>query len=137
MIVNIKVLEGGTMPLKATAGAAAYDLYVRNFTRYHDYIEYDLGIQMEIPTGWCGKIYPRSSISSSAQILANSVGIVDSDYRGTVTARFYQNHGSLQYSPGDRCCQLMFERTYNVEFNQVDELSSTPRGAGGYGSTGA
>ena len=139
MIVKFKIIEDGKAPFKATDGSACYDLYARGFVFYSKYIEYKLGVAFEIPKGYCGLIFPRSSVTNKDLILKNCVGIIDSDYRGEVTARFYNTSNSSQvdhYNSGERVAQILFIPVLETEMIQSAELSDTPRGKGGYGSTG-
>jgi dUTP pyrophosphatase len=141
MKVKIKKLhENAVIPKYATAGSACFDLTAVSMNVVEDkgygYVEYDTGLAFEIPEGYLGEIYPRSSISKTGMILANSVGIVDCDYRGSVTVRFKYIKGADMYKVGDRCCQMMIVRGEPAVFEEVTELSETDRGNGGYGSTG-
>jgi len=104
------------------------------------YIEYDTGLSMEIPEGHVGYLFPRSSVSKTDLMLANCVGVVDSGYRGPVKLRFKKSGCSTdisRYSPGDRVGQIIIMPVPNFEFKEVDELSDTSRGDGGFGSTGS
>ncbi|HBT4785549.1 TPA: dUTP diphosphatase [Klebsiella variicola subsp. variicola] len=96
------------------------------------------GLAMEIPPGWCLKLYPRSGMGCKHHTrLANCVGIIDSDYRGEIKARLIADphapHIAIQ--PGMAVMQGMFERVEQAQLVEVDELSDTSRGAGGFGST--
>lgn len=102
----------------------------------HGYISYNIGLSFEIPEGFVGLVFPRSSISNTGLILSNSVGVIDANYRGEVSARFKAIPGGKQYEVGDRVAQLMIVPHPVVEFELVDELSQTDRGSGGFGSTG-
>lgn len=96
------------------------------------------GIAMEIPPGYVGLVFPRSSISKTGLFQRNAVGVIDSDYRGEITVKFglYDGFGHNKYEPGDRCGQIMIIERPQVSFVEVDDLSTTDRGTGGYGSTG-
>lgn len=98
------------------------------------YKEYDTGIAVEIPEGHVGLVFPRSSISKTEATLANSVGVVDSNYRGSIKLRFYCDH--CPYEIGDRVGQLIIMPYPQIEFEEVEELSDTERGSGGFGSSG-
>ena len=95
---------------------------------------YSLGIAVEIPEGYVGLIFPRSSICKTGAVLANSVGVIDSNYRGELKAVFYAD--SQPYTVGDRCCQLIILPYPMASYYKVDSLSETNRGEGGFGSTG-
>lgn len=102
----------------------------------YGYIEYGTGLAMEIPKGHVGLLFPRSSISKTGHILANSVGVVDPGYRGEVAFRFKSIPNSQEYQPGDRIGQIMIIPRPDVEFEEVEELDETKRGEGGFGSSG-
>ena len=99
-----------------------------------------LGFATEIPKGYKGILAPRSGISKTDWILGSSIGIIDADYRGEWIAMF-KCLGEMIYQPlpfgvGDRCAQIYFEKVLDAQFVETEELSSTERGAGGFGSTG-
>ena len=99
--------------------------------------EVKFGFAIEFPKGYVARIYPRSSIYKTGLVLANSSGTVDQCYRGELMAKFYSVIPTGQeYKVGDRCAQLILEKIPEMEFEEVDELSETDRGAGGFGSTG-
>lgn len=82
-------------------------------------------------------IRPRSSIWKTGMVLSNSLGTIDNGYRGEISAIFYHLFTNMQrYKIGDKIAQLHFDNTINLDFIEVDELSETERGSGGYGSTG-
>lgn len=152
-IVKIKLLPGGKMPVKKTAGAAAFDCYARikNVTGT-DYgyigehpIPVPLGFALELPKGYHAEIYPRSSIGLNTKLrMANSVGIIDSDYRGEVCAILESISPGIiggitpmKIENGQRIAQMIIKKDEEVEFVPVEELSETERGEGGFGSTGA
>ena len=94
-------------------------------------------LAVEIPPGYVGLFFPRSSICKTGLSMANSVGVIDSDFRGSISLVFYKNTQCIvPYFPGDRIGQLMIVPIPEVEYVEVEELSETERGAGGYGSTG-
>ena len=68
--------------------------------------------------------------------MANSVGVIDSDFRGEISAVFMKTRESAEYKLGDRMCQIVIKETPEIEFEWSEELNQTERGAGGYGSTG-
>lgn len=139
-----------TIPVKATAGAAGFDLVALTCDVRSGVRTFGTGIAVEIPKGYMGVLVPRSSISNTLQAMANSVGIIDSDYRGEIMAKFVINgRGALAaaeerqancehpfYHIGDRICQLLIVPVADVELEEVDFLDDTARGAGGFGSTG-
>ena len=96
------------------------------------------GLAMEIPEGYAGLIYARSGLASKKGLApANKVGVIDSDYRGEVMVALH-NHSKVdaEIEPNERIAQLVITPYIMGIFNEVDELSETERGAGGFGSTG-
>ncbi len=96
------------------------------------------GLAMEIPTELVGLVYARSGLASKKGLApANKVGVIDSDYRGEIMVALH-NHGTVPQtvSDGERIAQIVFAPFYAADFNVVDELEDTVRGAGGFGSTG-
>ncbi len=177
MKVYIKKIEGLTVPKQGSELAAGYDIVATsdpkivgdqfqdavengNITLWNSvqYIEYETNIFIA-PENVISKtlIYPRSSISKYNLLLANSLGLVDADYRGQLVCRFRyvwqprdfpagefavkNSHlvgkvdESKIYKKGDKIAQLVFEPTTHVDFEIVDDLSDTKRGSGGFGST--
>ena len=137
--VKIKMLHpDASIPLYAEVGDACMDLYATEIIKdeYENYVCYT-GIAIEIPPGYVGLLFPRSSVSKTSMTLANSVGVIDSGYRGEIMLKYRQT-GDIDriYNTGDRVGQLMIISYPRVEFNEVAELSTTDRGEGGFGSTG-
>ena len=101
-------------------------------------VTYGLGIAVEIPDGMVGLVFPRSSIRNTELTLSNSVGVIDAGYRGELQATFNKLNGldSLAYKVGDRVAQIVIVPHPIVQFVEVDELSESKRGEGGFGSTG-
>ena len=154
MKVKIKKLHpDAVIPSYAKPGDAGMDLVA--VSRYLDEfgnIVYGTGLAFEIPEGYVGLVFPRSSVSKKDLLLTNSVGVIDSGYRGEVTAKFkpsnvrfkvedknvstfVPDNGSM-YGEGDRVAQMIILPYPQIEFEEVEELSETERGNGGYGSTG-
>lgn len=134
MIIRYKKLsEKAVTPVYSSDGAAGLDLTATRLTEHAEYYEFHTDIAMEIPEGYVGLLFPRSSITTTRASLANSVGVIDSDYRGEITMRFRQGGG---YKPGDRIGQLVVVPANQVSLEEVSELSATIRGSGRYGSTG-
>jgi len=93
------------------------------------------GLALEIPKGYVGLVFPRSSISKYDMHLRNSVGVIDSGYRGEIMLKFsFLEDGNL-YQMGDKVAQLIIMPYPQITFEEVDELSETERGEGGFGST--
>ena len=103
-------------------------------------IKYRTGIAIEIPDGYVGLIFPRSSIYQKNLTLPNSVGVIDSGYRGEIQFIFdkrseEQSHRNI-YNVGDRIGQLVIVPCPQIELVETDELSETERGTDGFGSSG-
>jgi dUTP pyrophosphatase len=142
--VKIKKLHpNAVIPSYAKSGDAAMDLYAteRGEADEHGNMVYKTGLALEIPEGYVGLIFPRSSISKTQHMLRNHVGVIDSGYRGEVILKFgwFDQAPRLKdniYDKGERIGQLMLIPYPQVEFMEVDELSNSDRGSGGFGSTG-
>jgi len=138
MKINIKKLKDtAVIPQYAKDGDAGCDLVATSVIETDLYIEYGTGLAFEIPEGYVGLVFPRSSISKYHLDLANSVGVVDSGYRGEVTARFKKTSNTAYqtvYNVGDKICQLIVLPYPKVEFLETAELTKTVRGVGGYRS---
>lgn len=168
MKIYVKKIEDLTLPKKSSDLSAGYDVVATNEPKIVgeqegsvwkrvDYIEYEtnLYIAPEAMT-FHTLIHPRSSISKYNLMLANSIGLVDNDYRGMVICRFKyiwqpedfkwvrfnendvvigNPNFSKIYKKGDTIAQLVFEPTVMVDFELVDDLTKTKRGEGGFGST--
>ena len=149
-IVKIKLLPGGKMPEKKTAGAAAWDCYAREDEVIDcNPVAIKLGFCLELPPGYVAYIIPRSSTGYKTGLRCpNSIGVIDSDFRGEVAAIFENKfegrvyNGSLipfknhEIKAGERVCQMIVDKLPDVDLMEVDELSETERGDGGFGSTG-
>lgn len=172
MKVKIKKLhENAVVPKYAKDGDAGMDLTATSVEYNHEHgtIEYGIGLAIEIPKGYVGYIFPRSSQKKKSLWLTNHVGVVDSGYRGEIKFAFkpdrkywceiqdgcldikgeFHYHASQDdefqnfvtsseiYSVGDRVGQLIIMPYPKVEFEESEEISSTDRGSGGFGSSGA
>jgi len=140
MRIKLKKLhEDAVMPKYAHYGDAAVDLVaVRQWEDNANNMCYGTGIAVEIPDGYVGLLFPRSSVSKTNLRLCNSVGVIDSGYRGEIMLKF-DRRGFVDntYSVGDRVGQLMILPVPSIQFIEVDELSSSIRNTGGYGSSGS
>ena len=96
------------------------------------------GIAMEVPKGCAGLIYARSSMGAKRGLApANKVGVIDSDYRGQVMVALHNHSQEEQVvQPGERIAQLLITPVFTPGFREVDDLTDTDRGTGGFGSTG-
>lgn len=157
MKVKIKKLhKSAIIPKYSKTGDAGLDLVAvnREFQPTNECfcITYKTGLSIEIPEGYVGLLFPRSSISKYHISLTNSVGVIDSGYRGDIMLKFkidqdfYEKDGVLYdyiehtilniYEVGDKVGQLIIIPYPQIELIESEELSSTERGEGGYGSTG-
>ena len=143
MIIKAKKLNpDAVIPKYAKPGDAAMDLYATSvdYDKYGNLVCHT-GLAMEIPEGHVGLLFPRSSISKTALTLRNSVGVIDSGYRGEVMLKFDREDRLVTddclYHVGDRVGQIMIMPYPQVQFEEAVELSDTDRGTGGFGSTGA
>ena len=96
------------------------------------------GIKIAIPEGYGGFVYPRSGLALKHGItVLNADGVIDPGYRGEIGVILI-NHGQNKFKikKGDRIAQLIIHRTFTVEWEEVDDLSKSQRGAGGFGHTG-
>ena len=172
----MKTHPDAVIPTRGSAGAAGFDLTAVSLRRAADIYIYDTGLALEIPSGYWGGIYARSSIFFTGLEKCGGVTVVDSDYRGSILVMFREvpgdqharrlalhplfpgkTHMMHPYKPGDRIAQLIIQpylvptthhilhpedgqnfliAMESIKFVEVDELSKTARGTGGYGSTG-
>ncbi|MDR0222366.1 MAG: dUTP diphosphatase [Oscillospiraceae bacterium] len=143
MTVKVKKTEpGAKLPFRATEHSAGADLFALlekdAVLESGSRVLVPTGIAVEIPPGYGGFVFPRSSVSSKHGVsLANCVGVIDADYRGEVKIPLI-NHGKETYAikNGDRIAQMVIMPVKNAEFIEVGGISDTERGAGGFGSTG-
>lgn len=138
--VRIKRLSPcAKMPVQATPGAAGYDLYAASvrYDRDEQVLKIGSGLAFEIPTGYVGLIFPRSSVYRTGLRMASSVGVIDSDYRGEVCGYFhFSGTDGCPYAVGERFAQLALLPVHSVSFALAENLSETERGTGGHGHTG-
>jgi dUTP pyrophosphatase len=138
MKVKIKRLHpDAVVPSYAKAGDAGMDLTAVEMEREWNIVTYKTGLAIEIPEGHVGLLFPRSSVYKTSMVLSNCVGVIDSGYRGEIMLKFRSTESNKAYEVGDRVGQLIILPYPQVEFEEVDDLSSTERGSGGYGSTGS
>lgn len=138
MNIKIKKLHpDAKMPFRVNPTDAGADLVAVSKKATIDGWVYGTGLSFEIPKGYCGLLIPRSSCSKMDLQMPNSVGVIDSDYRGEVKAIFKKTKlAPIGYGIGDRVAQLLIVPIELATFTEVDELSDTERGTGGFGSTG-
>jgi dUTP pyrophosphatase len=135
-----KLCNNEKIPVKSTEGACGYDVYANMITTnvYETQCSVYFGFAVEIPKGYALEFIPRSSICKTGFRLTNCVGLIDSDYRGEVYVTFdiIDKANKNNYKIGDRVGQFVVIKDYKSKFVEVDELSDTKRGDGGFGSTG-
>lgn len=144
MNINImKVRENAKLPTYGTDGAGAFDLYAAETIEVKGHgNKIHLGIAVEVPEGYVMLIMPRSSMGTKTKLrMSNSIGVIDSDYRGEICAVYDNDEDVLSWAPsyvveGARVAQGFVIPVPRVEFTEVDQLSKTARGTGGFGSTG-
>jgi dUTP pyrophosphatase len=138
-IVKFKKLHpDAILPSHSKDGDAGLDLTAVKIENAKDYqTKHSYGLAVEIPAGYVGMVFPRSSVCKHNARLSNSVGVIDSGYRGEITAVFDRYHSALlEYNKGDRTAQLVIVPYVSVQSEWAESLSETERGEGGYGSSG-
>ncbi len=137
-IKYIKLVPEAFTPYRKYDVDAGFDMFAISKEETKDYIEYKTGIAFEIPEGYVGLIFPRSSITTYDLMLKNSVGVIDASYRGEIRFRFHnllRQMADKKYEIGDRVGQIVFIKIPEINLVEVQELSDTERGTGGFGST--
>ena len=142
MKVNIKkITADAVIPQYAKPGDAGLDL-TAVWSLYDPKTSiktYGTGLCVEIPKGYVGLLFPRSSVHKFSLTLANCVGVIDSGYRGELIFKFrvLSEGNNHSYAKGDRVGQLLILPYPKIEFQEVKKLETSDRGEGGFGSTGA
>lgn len=139
MQIKVKKLnKNAIIPSYAKPGDAGLDLTATEVIDDAFQVTYKTGLAFEIPKGYVGLLFPRSSVRNYEITLSNSVGVIDSGYRGEVQLTFNKYGGapSKRYNVGDRVGQLIVIPYPSIELTESDNLSETERGAGGFGSSG-
>lgn len=146
--MNIKVkriCEEAKLPTRGSEKAAAYDVYAclpdKNAlvtVMPHQTMLIGTGLRMAPPEGFYVGVYARSGLSSKEGLRpANCVGVIDEDYRGEyLVAVHNDSEVTRSVRHGDRIAQILLQKRYDMDFEEVDELDTTGRGVGGFGSTG-
>lgn len=139
--VKVQLGPGATMPSKATEGAAGLDIHASHGCEIWpgDTVAVPTGLFMAIPRGYEAQVRSRSGLAFKGITVANSPGTIDSDYRGEIKVLLHNESRSrsvFAIKPGDRIAQLVFARVPELKLKEVEELDSTARGDGGFGSTG-
>lgn len=143
MVVQIKKLtETARLPERGSVYAAGYDLYADIAENVeippHESRMIHTGLSAAIPEGYFGGVYARSGLASKEGLRpANCVGVIDADYRGELMVSLRNDSDAVRtVVPEERIAQLIIQPFLETEFEEVDELSETERGSGGFGSTG-
>jgi dUTP pyrophosphatase len=140
VLVKVKKLDSNAViPSYSKVGDAGMDLTITKEIENTSFsVSYGFGIAMEIPKGYVGLVFPRSSVRNQDLILSNCVGVIDSGYRGELQATFKKTQGldSIKYKVGERGAQIIILPYPTIYMTEVPELSDTERGSGGFGSTG-
>ena len=141
MTVRVKKLtDTAKLPTRGSDQAAGYDLYAdaSSVIKPHTTVKIGTGLSVEIPDGYAGFIFARSGMATKQGLRpANCVGVCDSDYRGEYIVALHNDTDEPQsVYVGDRIAQLVIMPYLSVEFSEVNELTNTERGSGGFGSTG-
>ena len=134
-----KLVPEAVIPSYSKVGDAGMDLTITKEIENTSFsVSYGFGIAIEIPKGYVGLVFPRSSVRNQDLILSNCVGVIDSGYRGELQATFKKTNGldSIKYKVGDRGAQIIILPYPTIYMTEVPELSNTERGDGGFGSTG-
>lgn len=143
--MKIKILHPNGRPVRATSGAAGFD--VRACSN-DDHVIFPgetalipLGFSLELDHGFAAYLLPRSGLGhKSGIVLGNLVGLIDEDYKGQVFASVWNRNNEpgapFFITPGERIAQMVIAPVWMGEFSEIEELSETERGAGGFGSTG-
>ena len=147
--MNIKIKRvnyKAQLPTRGTEQSAGYDLYScfpdgwgeRLVIQPNETVKIDTGLQMELPEGYFGGIFPRSGLAiKQGLVVANNVGVIDADYRGNIIVALHNDSDYEQMIyDGDRIAQLILLPYKPMNFEEVNSLSETDRGSGGFGSTG-
>ena len=148
--VKFQLSDGVILPQRSSAGAACYDLIATHVDMFNDGTALcSTGVRVAVPEGWVMLVYSRSGMGFNASTrLVNSVGVIDSDYRGEVMVKLVNDKpGYLpqvkdgdklrNVQAGDKVAQFMIVPAYNLPFEPVNDLDATDRGENGFGSTGA
>lgn len=139
--INVKrISDKAHLPKFMTKGSIGADLVAVYIIKNGLFkVWYDCQISTEIPEGHVGLIFPRSGIRNKPLMLANSVGVIDPDYRGSYQVCFNRTFWGIfsrkQYAVGERIAQLIILKTVEVKYKDVKILDVTQRGRGGFGST--
>lgn len=138
MSISITLTNGAVMPTKAFPTDIGYDLTaISVFKRLSDKTTlYETGVAVSPPEGYYTEILPRSSLTKTGYVLSNSVGVIDPTYTGTLKIALTRVDDSFpELVPPFTRCQLVVRKYETLPLNEVEILSTTERGSGGFGST--
>jgi len=143
MTLKIKRLDdNAVLPIRAHDTDAGIDLTCLTITQEINecgqlILVYHSGVAVDIPKGYVGLLFPRSSVAKKSLSLTNCVGVIDAGYHGEVMAKFRSTTDVVPaiYKPGERFAQLVFIQLPDVEIEEVADLGDSERGEGGYGSS--
>ena len=127
------------LPEYKTPGSAGFDItIIEDFTLHPNELHnFHTGIKLEIPQGYCILVFPRSSLGQTKVIIPNSAGVIDSDYRGEIKVPLLNlSDENIEFKSGQRVAQCLLVQVKQATLVQVEHLSDTIRGIGGFGSTG-
>lgn len=140
LIVRVKRLHpNAVIPSYAKLGDAGMDLTITEIKEDNDIsISYGYGIAMEIPIGYVGLIFPRSSVRKYDLILSNCVGVIDSGYRGEIMSTFKKigKFSDEKYKVGEKGAQIIIIPIPKIKLIEADTLTDSERGEGGFGHSG-
>lgn len=140
MKVGVRKLHpNAIIPKYAKPGDAGLDLTAVDIINDEGFqVSYKTGLAFEIPLGYVGLIFPRSSVRNYQLDLSNCVGVIDSGYRGEVQFTFNKLAGipSKKYEVGERVGQMIIMPYPEIELVEMEKLSDTERGSEGFGSSG-
>lgn len=141
MEIKVKKLNNNaTLPTRGSEYAAGYDLYAVEGTtiKAHETVKVGTGLSFELPDETFAAIFARSGLATKQGLRpANCVGVCDSDYRGEyIVALHNDTNEDKTIEAGERIAQMVLMPYVKMEFTEVEELSDTERGEGGFGSTG-
>ncbi len=133
--------EEASPPLRAHAGDAGYDLHASEAATLEpgERASVGTGIALEIPDAYAGLVLPRSGLAARHGVaLVNAPGLIDSGYRGELRVLLLNTDREHPFAVavGDRIAQLVIVRAEELELEQLPELRESPRGEGGFGSSG-
>ena len=137
-----KLVPEAVIPTYGSTGSAGGDLYSAEkgsvIIPPNETVLIGTGLSVEIPDGYVGLVYARSGLATKKGLApANNVGVIDSDYRGEIKVALFNHSNEVRtVANGERIAQMVIAPYLKVEYEEVDDLSETVRGGGGFGSTG-